>query len=67
MSIRLPSALTPEGTVTDGSGPDGEETKRSAVLEAVDRFGDYWMLGVFVRSITTRSMPMPSPPAGGIP
>ena len=34
--------------MTDGSGPEGEDTKRSALLDAVDRFGDYWMLGVFV-------------------
>ena len=48
MSVRLPSALTPAGTVTEGSGPEGEETGRSALLNAIDRFGDYWMLGVFV-------------------
>ena len=27
---------------------EGEDTGRSAWLNAVDRFGDYWMLGVFV-------------------
>ncbi len=48
MPGRLPSALTPPGTVTNGSGAEREDTKRSALLNAVDRFGDYWMLGVFV-------------------
>jgi len=48
VNVRLPPALTSSGAQPVRAGPDGEETQRSALLSAVDRFGNYWMLGVFV-------------------
>ena len=47
MPIRLPSALTPSGTVPPGAGPEGEpDATRSVWLELVDRIGDFWIVGV---------------------
>jgi ribose transport system permease protein len=43
--VKLPSALTPAGTVSPGAGPEGEAAPpRSAWLQLVDRVGDFWIV-----------------------
>jgi ribose transport system permease protein len=46
--------------VTEGSGPEAEDTERSALLNAVDRFGDFWVLGVFVIMVLVFGLLSPS-------
>ena len=50
MATKVPAALSPTGAVSPNAGPEGgaPPSQRSAVLRAVDRVGDFWIVGVLI-------------------
>jgi ribose transport system permease protein len=50
MATKVPAAFSPTGAVSPNAGPEGEAppSQRSAVLRAVDRVGDFWIVGVLI-------------------
>lgn len=60
MAIKLPAALTPSGTVSPNAGPEGDPTKRSPWLNAVDKVGDFWIVGVLVFMVLVFGLDSPS-------
>lgn len=47
MAIKLPAALSPSGAVSPNAGPEGQgPSGRSSWLQAVDKVGDFWIVGV---------------------
>ena len=60
MAIKLPAALTPSGTVSPNAGPEGDPTTRSPWLNAVDKVGDFWIVGVLVFMVLVFGLDSPS-------
>jgi ribose transport system permease protein len=60
MAIKLPAALSSTGTVSPNAGPEGEPPQRSAWLGAVDKVGDFWIVGVLVVMILVFGLDSPS-------
>ena len=50
MATKVPAAFSPTGAVSPNAGPEGgaPPSQRSAVLRAVDRVGDFWIVGVLI-------------------
>lgn len=60
MAFKLPAALTSTGTVSPGSGTEGGDRPRSTWLTAVDRVGDFWIVGVLALMVAVFGLLSPN-------
>ncbi len=60
MAIKLPAPLTPTGTVSPNAGPEGGAPPRSSWLGAVDKVGDFWIVGVLALMILVFGLDSPN-------
>ena len=60
MALKVPAALSPSGSVSPNAGPEGQPSQRSAVLGAVDKVGDFWIVGVLVLMVVVFGLDSPN-------